>query len=201
MIIFLIIMLIITVLILFYTLYFLRDPERTIPFGSNVVSPADGKVVMIRKYDEDLVEVDKSYLGMVETRTKDVSKEGYIVSIFMSIFDVHVNRSPIAGTIKYAKYNPGKFSHAKKEKSTFENENVQILLKDGSLKLKVILIAGFLARRIVLFTKENDKLIKGQRFGMIRLGSQVTLILPSSLKLKVLEGQKVIAGETIIAEK
>lgn len=195
-----IILLLITFL-LFYNFYFLRDPARQIPVGNNIVSPADGKVLMVKKFKGDKIDIDKRFLGHVKTFTKDVCKEGYLISIFMNIFDVHINRAPISGVVKSIKHSDGKFLNAESPESTFENENVQTIFQDGSFKIKVIQIAGLIARRIVPFIKTNEKIIKGQRMGLIKLGSQVTLILPANVKVKVHKGQRVLAGETIIATR
>ncbi|NQU97880.1 phosphatidylserine decarboxylase family protein [Candidatus Woesearchaeota archaeon] len=186
---------------IFHKFYFLRDPARQLPIGNNIVCPADGKVIMVKKFEKNKIDIDKRFLGKVKSFTKDVSDKGFIVSIFMNAFDVHINRAPISGTVKYVKHIPGKFINAERLASTFENENVQILFQDGNFKVKTIQIAGLIARRIVPFVKENEKVIKGQRIGLIKLGSQVTLIMPANIKVKVHEGQKVFAGETIIATK
>ncbi|MBU1202050.1 MAG: phosphatidylserine decarboxylase family protein [Nanoarchaeota archaeon] len=185
----------------FYKFYFLRDPVRKIPVGDNILSPADGKIILIRPYNSNNLKVDKRFFGAVKTFTRDVSKEGYIVSIFMNVFDVHINRAPITGKVKYVKHTKGKFLNAEIEASTFENENVQILIQKDDFKVKMIQIAGLIARRIVPFVKKNESVIRGQRIGLIKLGSQVTLILPKTVNIKVKVGQKVYAGETVIAEK
>jgi len=185
----------------FYKFYFLRDPVRKIPVGDNILSPVDGKIILIRPYNSNNLKVDKRFFGAVKTFTRDVSKEGYIVSIFMNVFDVHINRAPITGKVKYVKHTKGKFLNAEIEASTFENENVQILIQKDDFKVKMIQIAGLIARRIVPFVKKNESVIRGQRIGLIKLGSQVTLILPKTVNIKVKVGQKVYAGETVIAEK
>ncbi|MFH1770556.1 MAG: phosphatidylserine decarboxylase [archaeon] len=186
---------------IFHRAYFLRDPARKIPIGDNIVCPADGKVMSVKKFGENNIQINKKFLGKVKSFTNDVAKKGYIVSIFMSPFDVHINRAPISGQVEYVKHNKGKFLNAESPESTFENENTQILFDDNGFKVKTIQISGFLARRIVSFVKKNEKVIKGQRIGLIKLGSQVTMILPESVKIKVQAGQKVTAGTTIIAEK
>ncbi|MFH1589370.1 MAG: phosphatidylserine decarboxylase [archaeon] len=196
-----ILFLLIVLFLLFYKFHFLRNPARKITLGNNVVSPADGKVMMIKKYSKNKVDIPKGFLGTVKSFTGDVAKEGFIISIFMSPLDVHFNRVPISGVVKYVKRSKGKFWNAGKLEATFENENVQSLIEDGSFRIKVIQIAGFVARRIVPFIKGKEKVLKGQRMGLIKLGSQVTLILPASVKVKVQMGEKVVAGETIIAER
>ncbi|MBU0472180.1 MAG: phosphatidylserine decarboxylase family protein [Nanoarchaeota archaeon] len=189
------------VFLIFYNFYFLRDPARQIPSGNNIISPADGRVMMIKEFDKNVAEIEKGYLGKVRAMTKDVASKGYIVSIFMSIWNVHFNRAPVDGVVKYVTHNSGKFLKADLLASTFENENVQMLIQDKSFNIKVIQIAGFVARRIVSFIKKNEKVIKGQRIGLIKLGSQVTLIIPSNVNLQVKIGQRVFAGETIIATR
>jgi len=195
------ILFIVVVLFSFYKFYFLRDPARKVPVGENIVSPADGKVILMKKFDKDKVDIDKRFIGKVKALTKDVADKGFLVSIFMNFFDVHVNRAPISGIIKYVKHSKGRFINAERIVATFENENVQTLFQDGKFKIKVVQIAGLVARRIVPFIKEKEKVIKGQRIGIIKLGSQVTLILPANVKIKVHEGQKVFAGETVIATR
>lgn len=185
----------------FHKFYFLRDPARKIPIGNNIVCPADGKVISVKKYGENKIQINKKFLGKVKSFTKDVAEEGYVVSIFMGPFDVHINRAPISGLVKYVKHTKGKFLNAESPESTFENENTQILFDDRGFKIKIIQISGFFARRIVSFVKKNEKVIKGQRIGLIKLGSQVTTILPKNVRIKVLKGQKVSAGTTIIAER
>lgn len=187
--------------LIFYNFYFLRDPTRTIPPGNNIVCPADGKVLAIKEFKNNELEINKKHLGRVKTFTKDVSKKGYMISIFMNIMNVHINRAPIRGKVKYVKHSKGKFLNAESKASTFENENVQILIQDGKFKVKMIQIAGLVARRIVPFIKGREKIIKGQRIGLIKLGSQVTLILPDTVSIKVSEGEEVKAGETIIAKR
>ncbi|MAG39118.1 phosphatidylserine decarboxylase family protein [Candidatus Woesearchaeota archaeon] len=198
----LIILIVVFVLFLFfYKFYFLRNPSRQIPFGDNIISPADGLITSIKKFNKNKVNINKRFLGKAKSFTKDVSDSGYMVSIFMNVFDVHFNRAPMSGIVKYIVHSKGKFLNALKPESTFENENVQILFQSKNFKLKTIQIAGLVARRIVPFIKKNDKIIKGQRIGLIKLGSQVTIILSDKVKLKVVKGQRVLAGETIIAEK
>ncbi len=194
------IIIILLLFLAFYRFYFLRDPDRKTPRGTSIISPADGKVMLVQRFDKDNLRIDKRFLGSVSAFTRDVSESGYIISIFMSVFDVHINRSPITGVVRYVKHTPGKFLNAELSQSTFENENVQILIQQGSLRLKVIQIAGLIARRIVCSLKGGDRVIRGQRIGLIKLGSQVTLILPKSVKIKVKLGEKIYAGETVIAE-
>jgi len=182
----------------FWRFWFLRDPERDIPEGDNIVSPADGKIISVMPIRTEEVEIPKGMLGKVETLSSDVRNAGYLVSIFMTPLNVHVQRAPINGRIARVKYTKGKFLSAN-TLAALANENNEILIEDID-SVKVIQIAGFIARRIECFVKADDRVIKGDRIGRINLGSQVTMILPRNIKLKVREGQKVKAGETIIAE-
>lgn len=167
--------------------YFFRDPDRFIPQEPRViVAPADGKIINIQGMKEE------SFL-----------KGEYVrVSIFMNIFSVHVNRAPISGQIEYVKYHPGKFISAFKEKASLDNEQVLIGINGGEdkreFKVLVKLIAGLIARRIVLWKGEGDKLSKGERISLIKFGSRVDLYVPSGVELKVKEGNWVKAGETVI---
>lgn len=184
--------------LLFYKFIFLRDPKRKIPSGSNIVSPADGKIINIIKINKDL-KIKKGF-GKVNVLCSDVIKQGYLISIFMSIFNVHVNRAPIDGTIIGIKHKKGKFFMASNIKKSFFNESNEIIMKTSIGRIKIIQIAGFLARRIECFVKEKQKVNKGKRIGRIIIGSQVTIILPKNIKLLVKKGDKVKAGESIIAE-
>lgn len=198
---------IVVVFILFYffnQLIFKRDPAREIPLGSNVVSPADGKIVDIadiKKNDVGGVEVKKGLLGKIYTLTKDVGEECYMVSIFMNLLNVHVNRAPVPGVIEKIRHDKGKFLPAQSLSNGLVNEKNEILIKNDKIgKVKVIQIAGFLARKTECWVKEKQKVVKGQKIGKIKLGSQVTIILPKKVNLKVKKGQKVEAGTSVIAE-
>lgn len=167
--------------------YFFRDPEREISQAPNViVSPADGKIIAIGTIQED------SFL----------KQECIRVSIFMNIFSVHVNRAPISGAVEYYHYNPGKFISAFKEKASLDNEQVLIGIRgemEGKeFKVLAKLIAGLIARRIVVWKHKGDTVIKGERMSMIKFGSRVDLYLPMGVELKIKEGQWVKAGESII---
>jgi phosphatidylserine decarboxylase len=164
--------------------FFFRDPKRTVPeWESVVVSPADGKVVAIK----DIYEPD--YLQ------QDVKQ----ISIFLSIFNVHVNRAPVGGTIETVKYNPGKFHIAAIEKASLENEQTAMVIADGNRKILVKQIAGIIARRIVCYAKPGDVIQKGERYGMIRFGSRVDIFLPKDSEIKVNLGDKVKGARDIIA--
>ncbi|HLD04298.1 MAG TPA: phosphatidylserine decarboxylase [Candidatus Nanoarchaeia archaeon] len=189
---------IVVLLLLWYKLWFLRDPDRKIPAGNNIVSPADGQVIKIMPFDNTEIIVEKGLAGKIKVLTEDVALEGHIVSIFMSPMNVHVNRSPIKGEVKYVKYHSGKFMPAKLFDAVFENENAQVLIVNKNLRIKVIQIAGILARRIVSYLKPGQWVEKGERIGLIKLGSQCTLVLPKQVKLKVKEGNYVYGGSTII---
>lgn len=185
--------------LLFYKSIFLRDPERKIPFGDNLVAPADGKIINIIKIDKKNLKVKKGF-GRINILCSDIIKEGYLISIFMSLFDVHVNRAPIDGEVLSVKHRKGKFFMAFDIKKSFFNENNEIIIKTRIGKIKIIQIAGFIARRIECFVEKNQKINKGDKIGRIIIGSQVSLILPKKVKLLVKKGDKVIAGETMLGE-
>jgi phosphatidylserine decarboxylase len=171
-----------------WVLYFFRDPVRSVPPGDElVVSPADGHVVDI----QDMVE--ERYLKEPCVR----------VGIFLSIFDVHVNRSPIAGQVKETRYTRGQFHHANSPRATLENEANDLWLFNPDLKLGMVLrqISGQAARRIVCACKVDDLLQKGQKFGMIKFGSRTELYIPKARldSLKIDLGDRVKGGETILA--
>ena len=177
---------------------FFRDPERVVPQSdSAIVAPADGLVTLITEVEPPL-----------ELQIDDGSGAGGLpagpvtrVSIFLSVFDVHINRTPVGGTVRRVVYIPGKFMNADLDKASDENERQHILIErtDG-LRLGFTQIAGLVARRIVSFVKPGDILAKGQRVGLIRFGSRVDIYLPAGTDPKVMIGQTVIAGETVIAE-
>jgi phosphatidylserine decarboxylase len=192
---------VIILLIGFHKLVFLRDPERTAPKGKVLVSPADGKVIQVLKVNkkEDL-KVDKGLLGKIFTATKDVSSSCYVISIFMNPLDVHYNRAPLAGKILKVTHTPGLFKPVMNFEAGLVNEKVEHLIESTEIgKYKVIQIAGFLARRIIPYTKVGEQVKKGEKIGLINLGSQATLIVPDTVDIKVSEGEKVIAGESVIA--
>jgi phosphatidylserine decarboxylase len=183
---------------LFWRFWFLRDPERIIPDGDNIVSPADGKVIRIINIHTDKPTIEKGILGLIETETKDIRNACYLVSIFMSPLDVHVQRAPINGRIAHVEHMAGRFRAANSIRA-LENEHNEIIIDDVDC-VKVIQIAGFLARRIECFVKKGDRVIKGQKIGRINLGSQVSVILPKNIVLRIKEGERVTAGETVIAD-
>ena len=194
---------IIAVAVFFY-LFFNRDPVRTIPPEKSVVSPSDGRIIEIidlleLKKRKPNVEIRKGMFGKIRTMAKEISDHCYVVCIKLSIFDAHMQRAPLAGTVLSVNHQKGKFLKADCLKATIENEKVETLIKNKSVgKIKVIQVAGFLTRRIESLVKKGEKLIKGQRIGRIMLGSMVVLIIPD-LHLKIKKGGKVRAGETVIA--
>jgi phosphatidylserine decarboxylase len=168
-----------------FTAYFFRDPERTIPYDdAALLAPADGTIIDIREVEEPL------YLREKVKR----------VSIFMSPFNVHVNRAPVTGVIDFAHYHPGKFLSAFKEKASLDNESIFIGIKNstGEQKIAVKLIAGLIARRIVFNKKKGDMLQQGDRIGMIRFGSRAELFCPLSTEISVKNGDKVCGGLTVM---
>jgi phosphatidylserine decarboxylase len=176
---------------------FFRDPERVVPQGdATIVAPADGLVTLITQVEPPLeLQIDdgSGYTGL---RAGLVTR----VSIFMSVFDVHINRTPVGGTVRRVVYIPGKFMNADLDKASDENERQHILIERGDgLLLGFTQIAGLVARRIVPFVKPGDIVGKGQRVGLIRFGSRVDVYLPAGTDPCVMIGQTVIAGETVIA--
>ncbi len=164
--------------------YFFRDPERQIPTGENlIVSPADGKVISVEKVLEPLF----------------LKSQSQKISIFLSPLDVHINRIPASGKIEYLSYFPGKFLAAFKDKASTDNEQTAIGILSPYGKVLFKQIAGVLARRIVCRLKLGQEVKAGERFGMIRFGSRVDVLLPEGVELKVQIGDKVVGGETIVA--
>jgi phosphatidylserine decarboxylase len=177
---------------------FFRDPERVVPQGEGaIVSPADGLVTLITEVEPPIeLQIDDGS-GFAGLPAGPVTR----VSIFMSVFDVHINRTPLGGTVRRVVYIPGKFMNADLDKASEENERQHILIERGDgLKLGFTQIAGLVARRIVPFVKPGDIVAKGQRVGLIRFGSRVDVYLPAGTDAKVMIGQTVIAGETVLAE-
>ena len=180
------------VIVTIWILAFFRDPIRTTPKAARmIVAPADGLVTMIATVPPPRELVGEGALG-----PEPVTR----VSIFMSVFDVHINRSPIAGTISRVVYISGKFLSADLDKASEENERQHILVegKDG-MRIGFTQIAGLVARRIVPFVKPGDIIAAGQRVGLIRFGSRVDVYLPAGTGAQVLLGQRTIAGETVLA--
>lgn len=194
----------IAVILIFWKFIFLRNPKRTIPQEDNIiVSPADGRVIEIFEYKNNEVQLYKGehrFLGLINTLTDDVSSNGYIISIFMSPLDVHHNRSPISGKVISVQHQDGKFLPVNTLEAGLVNEKAEILIAGDGITIKMIQIAGFLARRVITHVKPEVKVNRGQVIGLINLGSQVTLVLPSSIEIKIHKGDKVVAGETILAK-
>lgn len=175
---------VITVLAL-WVAYFFRDPERSGERGARiVVAPADGKLVMVAEVDEP------AFIGGRATR----------LSIFMNVFNVHVNRYPVDGTVEYVHYNKGKFLNAAAEKSSLENEQSSVGVQSGSSRILIRQIAGLIARRIVTYSKVGESVKQGDRMGLIRFGSRVDVFLPTDAKLRVKLGTLTTAGSTVLAE-
>ena len=171
-----------SLILLIFTFYFFRDPERVVPIGDDIlVSPADGLITNITEIKE--------------------GKKTYIkVSIFLSIFNVHIQRLPISGEVTKVDYIEGKFINATLDKASEENERLKITIKNGNNLIYVTQIAGLIARRIINYVKPNENINQGERYGIIKFGSRVDIEFPNSFKLLVNEGQQCIGGETIIAQ-
>ena len=164
--------------------YFFRDPERTIPEGKGLfVAPADGKIILIKDVNE------KKYL-------KSDAKE---ISIFMSPFNVHVNRAPCDGKVSTVKHSPGRYMAAYKDDASLKNENIAMLLEGKEGKILVRQVAGFVARRAVCRVKPGDMLKRGERYGMIKFSSRLDVYLPKNAEIAVKLGDVVKAGETVLA--
>lgn len=163
-----------------FCLWFFRDPERVVPSGPVAVSPADGKVVVIKPYGKD------------QTR----------VSIFLNVFDVHVNRTPVEGVVKDVRYHEGKFGHAENEEASDENERNEMVVEtpEGSV-VRFTQIAGLIARRIVCDKKPGDKLQRGERIGLIKFGSRMDVFLGPEWEVAVRVGERVSAGSSVIARR
>ena len=169
-----------------YIFYFFRDPIRAIPNEDIVVSPADGLVTFVGSSNNPL--------------QNKLDKKNYTkISIFLSIFDVHVNRMPIDALVSSIKYIPGKFINATLDKSSNDNERNIICAKKKDDNFYIVQIAGLIARRIVCNLKNNQEVIKGDRIGIIKFGSRVDLFLPQNYNILISKGQRVVGGETIIS--
>lgn len=181
-----------------WCVYFFRNPDRTVPQREGlIVSPADGMVSLITKAPlpaelEALDETDTLYSGQELTR----------VSVFLNVFDVHVNRNPIAGTVTQAVYHPGKFLNATLDKASSDNERntLVVKIKDQPNSIAFVQIAGLVARRILCDAKVGDTLKTGERYGMIRFGSRTDIYLPPGVEPMVSVGQRMIGGESVIAD-
>ena len=178
------------VLVTIWVATFFRDPIRTTPQDpALIVAPADGLVTMI------------TTVAAPPELAAAMSGEFTRVSIFMSVFDVHINRSPIAGTIRKIAYIPGKFLNADLDKASEDNERQHFLVeREDGVKIAFTQIAGLVARRIMSFVAEGDRVAAGERIGLIRFGSRVDVFLPAGTGSQILLGQRAIAGETILGE-
>lgn len=165
-------------------LFFFRDPKRITPDGNNlIIAPADGRIVMIKKVEE------KTYL----------KQEAIQISIFLSPLDVHVNRVPVTGKLEYLEYFPGKFLMAWEEQASHQNERAHFGVRHPSgQKFLFKQITGFMARRIVYHIREGDTLQAGQRFGIMKFGSRMDILMPADVEIKVKEGDRTVAGESIV---
>ncbi len=173
-----------TWLIALFVLQFFRDPARVIPQDEGaVLSPADGRIVMVER-----------------TRDEYLQRDAIKVSVFMNVFNVHSNRSPVDGAVQQVWYNPGKFVNADLDKASTENERNAVWIKtaDGQ-DVTSVQVAGLIARRILCYVKAGDVLARGQRYGFIRFGSRVDVYLPLDATVKVAIGDKVSATSTILA--
>jgi phosphatidylserine decarboxylase len=179
----------IAVLLTVWCAYFFRDPERVTPIKAGlVISPADGRVSAI----DDVIPPPE-----LDLERAPITR----ISIFMNVFDVHVNRSPADGRLTRIAYVAGKFVNADLDKASEDNERQAFTLElDGGRKLGVVQIAGLIARRIVRFVSEGERLLAGQRIGLIRFGSRVDVYLPTGVNSLVMIGQRAIAGETVLAD-
>lgn len=172
-------------LLALWVAYFFRDPERIGERGEQlVVAPADGRVVDVREVDEP------AFLHGRAMR----------VSIFMNVFNVHVNRYPISGTVTYVHYNKGRFFNAATEKSSLENEQSSVGIETGSHRVLVRQIAGLIARRIVTYSRLGEVVEQGARMGLIRFGSRVDVFVPVGSTLRIQQGEVTIAGQTVLGE-
>jgi phosphatidylserine decarboxylase len=167
-----------------FMIFFFRNPRRTVPQGDHlVVSPADGKVVAVKDVRED------DYLQ------QDVKR----ISIFLSVFNVHVNCAPVSGTVESIDYNPGKFHIANVEKASLENEQTSMVIVGHGCKILVKQIAGILARRIICYVQPGDIIKTGDRYGLICFGSRVDIFLPENSEIRVKVGDRVKGAKDIIA--
>ena len=165
--------------------YFFRDPERTIPTQTNLLlSPADGKIVSIR----------------MEEEPEYFQQKVQCISIFLSPLDVHINRVPVSGTVDYVRYYPGKFLMAWKEEASLENERAHFgITNPNGIRVMFKQITGFLARRIVYNLHEGDEVLAGDRFGLMKFSSRMDVLLPLDVDIQVREGERTVAGETVLA--
>jgi phosphatidylserine decarboxylase len=191
----------------YYRFWFLRCPLREINTNEKVyISPANGLVASVTPWNDSIIEVLKGKYGVIDVWTNDVDTAGTMISIVMNVTNVHYQRAPQSGKIVSARYVEGKFNNAVANDNPFgirfENEHNEMLFETQSGKrYKVIQIAGLLARRIVDFVETGEEKKKGDLIGLIKLGSQVTVILPSGVTPKVKEGQTILDGDVLAEEE
>ena len=176
-------------LLTIFTLWFFRDPERNTPYDSNlIISSADGKVCLI----------DESYPPKEVSMSQEKMKR---ICVFMNVFNVHINRSPVSGTVKAIVYKEGQFLNASLDKASEKNERSSLVINstNNGPEIVVVQIAGLIARRILGFVSSNDNLVQGERFGLIRFGSRVDIYMPLDAVTKCSVGDKVVAGESVLA--
>lgn len=168
-----------------FAVYFFRNPERYPPGDEKtVVAPADGRVI---------------FVGEVPEERREVGQESIKISIFMNVFNVHVNRVPVSGRVLDLFYNRGRFFNASLDKASFENEQAGLLVETtAGSRVLFVQIAGLVARRIVSYPEVGDQLVRGQRYGLIRFGSRVDIYLPVETAVKVRLGERTVAGETVL---
>jgi phosphatidylserine decarboxylase len=186
---------------------FYRDPPRNVPNRDDLVlSPADGKVVYVREARAGKLPVSskrgRDYALEELTKTPFAARDAVVVGVSLSFLDVHVNRSPVRGRIVFQRRFPGRFGSLRDPEMVFENERTTLVIDRGDLQVAVVLIASRLVRRIVSFLREGSEVAAGERIGMIRFGSQADVVLPlrDDLRIVVREGDRLLAGETAIAE-
>lgn len=168
-----------------FNIYFFRNPKRFAPEGNSILAPADGEVILIKEVYED----------------KFLKQEAVKISIFMSIFNVHINRTPISGTVLEVKHESGSFFSADLDKATENNEKNYLLIEGvNGFKLLVVQVAGLIARRIVCDVKKGDFVNRGEPYGLICYGSRLDMYLPKGVKLNVSLHSRTKAGETVIGE-
>ncbi|MDC1424324.1 phosphatidylserine decarboxylase [Gammaproteobacteria bacterium] len=175
-------------LLTIFTLWFFRDPERNTPIDQNlIISSADGKVCLIDEaYPPEEISINQNKMKRI--------------CVFMNVFNVHINRSPVSGTVKNIVYKEGKFLNASLDKASEKNERSSLIISsDNGPEIIVVQIAGLIARRILGFISNNHNLLQGERFGLIRFGSRVDIYMPLDVVTKCSVGDKVIAGESMLA--
>ena len=176
---------VIVTIIALWVAYFFRDPERPGQRGTQlIVAPADGRLIMTAEVDEPAF----------------IKGNAIRMSIFMNVFNVHVNRYPMDGVVQYVHYNKGKFFNAAADKSSLENEQMSIGLESGPNRILIRQIAGLIARRIVTYSRVGEKVCQGDRMGIIRFGSRVDVFVPTSTRMRAKVGDLTTAGVTILAE-